>query len=256
MPRYDNALACMRFSQKTYCGFLSHVIVNCVHETAGKFTSCYNVVKAQSHYDAGGAPVRDQASTGMNRCSTGMNRGRPGLHREIAYLRGKKLTCSEQPNAPWWPYIIGTNLLTTFHEDRKINVAFKVLTRFYYSHNFTYEDKHFECNSKSVEYNNSSLNSVNLCLVFDQEAMWISYNNIEKLKGINVLKKLKVLYIRVTNVKDMSEFSKLVDLPNMKELGFVGNPLAESGQEKLPKLKRLDVELSVSMPVCPSVRKL
>ncbi|KAH3795741.1 hypothetical protein DPMN_114916 [Dreissena polymorpha] len=53
--------------------------------TAGKFTSCYNVVKVRSHYDAGGAPVRDQASTGMNgghtgmnRCSTGMNRRRPG----------------------------------------------------------------------------------------------------------------------------------------------------------------------------------
>ncbi|KAH3883895.1 hypothetical protein DPMN_007863 [Dreissena polymorpha] len=49
------------------------------------FTSCYNAVKAQSHYDEGGAPVRDQASTGMNRgftgmnrCSTGMNCGRPG----------------------------------------------------------------------------------------------------------------------------------------------------------------------------------
>jgi len=42
------------------------------------------------------------------------------------------------------------------------------------------------------------------------EELWISYNNIEKLKGINVLKKLKVLYIRVNNVKDMAEFSKLV----------------------------------------------
>ncbi|XP_052766046.1 dynein axonemal light chain 1-like [Mya arenaria] len=84
------------------------------------------------------------------------------------------------------------------------------------------------------------------------EELWISYNNIEKLKGINVLKKLKVLYIRVNNVKDMGEFSKLGDLPNLKELGFVGNPLAESlseqGQDvytdtitkKLPKLKRLD----------------
>ncbi|KAH3892670.1 hypothetical protein DPMN_016793 [Dreissena polymorpha] len=30
--------------------------------------------------------------------------------------------------------IIGTNLLTKFHEDRKINVASRVLTRFYYSH--------------------------------------------------------------------------------------------------------------------------
>ncbi|KAH3838671.1 hypothetical protein DPMN_112081, partial [Dreissena polymorpha] len=41
--------------------------------------------ETESHYDAGGAPVRDQASTGMNRgptgmnrCSTGINRGRPG----------------------------------------------------------------------------------------------------------------------------------------------------------------------------------
>ncbi|KAH3809932.1 hypothetical protein DPMN_138314 [Dreissena polymorpha] len=30
--------------------------------------------------------------------------------------------------------IIGTNLLTKFHEDRTINVASRVLTRFYYSH--------------------------------------------------------------------------------------------------------------------------
>ncbi|KAH3825044.1 hypothetical protein DPMN_126906 [Dreissena polymorpha] len=31
--------------------------------------------------------------------------------------------------APWWPYIIETNLLTTFYEDRKINLASMVLTR-------------------------------------------------------------------------------------------------------------------------------
>ncbi|KAH3834454.1 hypothetical protein DPMN_107780 [Dreissena polymorpha] len=35
---------------------------------------------------------------------------------------------------PWWPYIIRMNLLTEFHEDRTINVASRVLTRFYYSH--------------------------------------------------------------------------------------------------------------------------
>ncbi|KAH3751518.1 hypothetical protein DPMN_186079 [Dreissena polymorpha] len=49
--------------------------------TAGKFTSCYNTVKAQSHYDAGGAPVRDQASTGLNRGPTGMNRCSTGMNR-------------------------------------------------------------------------------------------------------------------------------------------------------------------------------
>ncbi|KAH3699332.1 hypothetical protein DPMN_074288 [Dreissena polymorpha] len=31
-------------------------------------------------------------------------------------------------------YVIVTNLLTKFHEDWKINVASRVLTRFYYSH--------------------------------------------------------------------------------------------------------------------------
>ncbi|KAH3705044.1 hypothetical protein DPMN_080107 [Dreissena polymorpha] len=49
--------------------------------TAGKFTSCYNAVKAQSIYDAGGAPVCDQASTGMNRGPSGMNRVSTGMNR-------------------------------------------------------------------------------------------------------------------------------------------------------------------------------
>ncbi|KAH3864683.1 hypothetical protein DPMN_027708 [Dreissena polymorpha] len=124
--------------------------------------------------------------------------------------------------------IIGTNLLTKFHEDhvdgqtddgqrptdRQADgrTETKVLTKFH------------ENWAKNVTSR-----------VYIQ--LWISYNNIEKLKGINVLKKLKV------------------DLPNMKELGFVGNPLADSlmeiGQEvytetitkKLPKLKRLDAQL-------------
>ncbi|KAH3895116.1 hypothetical protein DPMN_019276 [Dreissena polymorpha] len=38
-------------------------------------------LKAHSHYDAGGAPVRDPGSTGMNRGSTGMNRGSTGMNR-------------------------------------------------------------------------------------------------------------------------------------------------------------------------------
>ncbi|KAH3840717.1 hypothetical protein DPMN_114173 [Dreissena polymorpha] len=39
-------------------------------------------VKAQSHYDAGGAPMRDPGSTGMNRGSTGINRGSTGDDRD------------------------------------------------------------------------------------------------------------------------------------------------------------------------------
>ncbi|KAH3690692.1 hypothetical protein DPMN_190674 [Dreissena polymorpha] len=36
------------------------------------------LLKAKSHCDAGGAPVRDPGSTGMNWGSTGMNRSPPG----------------------------------------------------------------------------------------------------------------------------------------------------------------------------------
>ncbi|KAH3841892.1 hypothetical protein DPMN_115374 [Dreissena polymorpha] len=39
-------------------------------------------VKAQSHYDAGGAPLRDPGSTGMNRGSSLMNRGSIGDDRD------------------------------------------------------------------------------------------------------------------------------------------------------------------------------
>lgn len=41
------------------------------------------------------------------------------------------------------------------------------------------------------------------------EELWISYNLIEKLKGINVLRNLKVLYMSNNLVKEWSEFNKL-----------------------------------------------
>lgn len=54
------------------------------------------------------------------------------------------------------------------------------------------------------------------------EELWISYNLIEKLKGVGVLKKLKVLYMSNNLVKDWTEFSKLQDMPNLEDLVFVG----------------------------------
>lgn len=54
------------------------------------------------------------------------------------------------------------------------------------------------------------------------EQLWISYNLLEKLKGVGVLKKLKVLYMSNNLVKDWNEFNKLGDLPNLVDLVFVG----------------------------------
>lgn len=47
------------------------------------------------------------------------------------------------------------------------------------------------------------------CLGDTLEELWISYNLVEKLKGINVLRNLKVLYMSNNLVKEWSEFNKL-----------------------------------------------
>ncbi|KAJ8670224.1 hypothetical protein QAD02_001483 [Eretmocerus hayati] len=81
------------------------------------------------------------------------------------------------------------------------------------------------------------------------EQLWISYNMIEKIKGVNALKALKVLYMGNNLVKDWSEFNRLQDIPNLEDLIFNGNPLAENNDpdvyrthviNKLPNLKKLD----------------
>lgn len=54
------------------------------------------------------------------------------------------------------------------------------------------------------------------------EELWISYNLIEKLKGIGVLKKLKVLYMSNNLVKEWTEFNKLQEMSNLEDLVFVG----------------------------------
>ena len=54
------------------------------------------------------------------------------------------------------------------------------------------------------------------------EELWISYNNIERMKGISVLRKLSVLYMSNNAVKEWAEFTKLNDLPNLVDLVFVG----------------------------------
>lgn len=88
------------------------------------------------------------------------------------------------------------------------------------------------------------------------EELWISYNLIEKLKGVNVLRKLRVLYISNNLIKDWIEFSRLQELPCLENLLFTGNPLHENFMDesvyriecikRLPYLKKLDGELVVS----------
>jgi dynein light chain 1, axonemal len=81
------------------------------------------------------------------------------------------------------------------------------------------------------------------------EQLWISYNQIDKLKGIENMKKLKVLYIGNNQIRDWAEFNKLFQLKALEDLLFVGNPLSEGMEEeqfrkeavkRIPFLKKLD----------------
>lgn len=60
------------------------------------------------------------------------------------------------------------------------------------------------------------------------QELWISYNLIEKMKGINAMRNLRVLYMSNNLVREWNEFNRLQELPNLQDLVFVGNPLYES----------------------------
>jgi len=60
------------------------------------------------------------------------------------------------------------------------------------------------------------------------EELWISYNCIEKMKGIQAMRNLCVLYMSNNLVREWNEFARLQELANLRDLVFVGNPLYES----------------------------
>ncbi|CAG9803265.1 unnamed protein product [Chironomus riparius] len=87
------------------------------------------------------------------------------------------------------------------------------------------------------------------------EQLWISYNSIEKLKGIEVMKKLKVLYMGYNSIKDWNEVSKLAALSKtLTDFNIYGNPVVQGMEEvfyrpeviqRLPFLKMLDGEPAI-----------
>lgn len=83
------------------------------------------------------------------------------------------------------------------------------------------------------------------------EELWVSYNNIEKIKPIESMKALKIFYVSHNSIKDWSEFVRMNVPPKLEEITFIGNPLAENMDEtayrneaikRLVNLKKLDGE--------------
>ena len=56
------------------------------------------------------------------------------------------------------------------------------------------------------------------------EELWISYNQIEKLDGLQPCVKLSVLYLSNNKIKSFDELAKVSQLPEIKNVLFIGNP--------------------------------
>lgn len=93
------------------------------------------------------------------------------------------------------------------------------------------------------------------------EELWISYNKIDKLSGLDKLKNLKVLYMSNNQISNWTEIERLANqCPELVDVLFVNNPIfnnAPSEQDyrymmlqRLPKLTKLD-----GMPVDPEERE-
>ncbi|CAD8139882.1 unnamed protein product [Paramecium octaurelia] len=71
--------------------------------------------------------------------------------------------------------------------------------------------------------------------------LWLSYNYIERLDGLQPCVKLHTLYIGNNRIKIWDEVDKLKDLPEIANVLFVGNPIYENQKDdpKLLVLKRI-----------------
>lgn len=82
------------------------------------------------------------------------------------------------------------------------------------------------------------------------EQLWVSYNNINSLSGLDRCKQLKVITLMNNKIKKWEELQKLESLPLLAELALKGNPIqleakdectyAKGVLNQLPLLKKLD----------------
>jgi dynein light chain 1 len=83
------------------------------------------------------------------------------------------------------------------------------------------------------------------------QELWVSYNALEKLAGIERCSHLRVLYASNNKIKDWAEVERLAGLEHLEDLLLVGNPICGDDEavyragvlRRLPQLKKLDGRL-------------
>eukprot|EP00750_Incisomonas_marina_P012573 INCI1701.1.p1 GENE.INCI1701.1~~INCI1701.1.p1 ORF type:complete len:206 (-),score=31.14 INCI1701.1:102-719(-) len=76
------------------------------------------------------------------------------------------------------------------------------------------------------------------------EQLWLSYNEIDKLDGIENMRNLCVLYMSNNKISKWGELSKLAHLPELDELILFGNPI----YSECPDLATARVEVLKRVP--------
>mmetsp|Transcript_16995 Transcript_16995/g.17749 ORF Transcript_16995/g.17749 Transcript_16995/m.17749 type:complete len:193 (-) Transcript_16995:270-848(-) len=71
------------------------------------------------------------------------------------------------------------------------------------------------------------------------EELWISYNQINSLDGVNILRNLTTLYISNNLIKMWSELDKLAGLPNLRDVLFIGNPIYDDMSREAARIEVL-----------------
>lgn len=70
--------------------------------------------------------------------------------------------------------------------------------------------------------------------------LWLSYNNISVLNGLDCCVKLEQLYLSNNKITSMDEIAKLSSLPQLNDLLLVGNPIYAKDDKTTVQLQVLD----------------
>lgn len=73
------------------------------------------------------------------------------------------------------------------------------------------------------------------------EQLWVSYNQIGSLAGVEKLQNLQVLYMSNNKVDKWTEVERLKELPKLRDLLMVGNPLMKKVRPMPPSPRPPDV---------------
>jgi len=93
----------------------------------------------------------------------------------------------------------------------------------------------------------------NLDAISDRlEELWMSYNPVSSINGIEKLQNLRVLYMGNCKIADKKEFMRLCELPKLEEIVFYGNPIHRGIADKEGEL----VWAQWVMEILPDLRKL